>query len=192
MKKLITAVAALVSLAAAPALAQEQEQARKLRLSPYAGAFIATGEQRDVLDDALLTGLTLSYDLTPYLAVVGSFGWAGSQGQQALTLDEDLDVFQYDVGVQGQYPLLLGHGLTLKPFVGAGLGARTYDFRDLDVDAETDLAGYLSLGANLEYRRLVLGVTMRDYVSAYDGIATDEDSTARNDISLFTSIGARF
>lgn len=192
MKKLITAVAALVALAATPVLAQEQEPVRKFQVSPYVGAFIPTGDQRDVLDDALLTGLTLSYEANPYLSVVGSFGWAASQGMQAFSLDEDLDVFQYDLGVQGQYPVVLGSSLTLKPFVGAGVGARTYDFRDLDLDAETDLVGYLSAGANLDYRSFTVGLAVRDYISDYDGIGVDEDSSTRNDISLFTTVGVRF
>jgi hypothetical protein len=191
MKKLVTAVGALVALAATPALAQEQEPVGKFQIAPYAGAFLPTGDQRDVLDDAFLAGLTLSYDVHPYVAVVGSFGWAGSQ-QRALTLDEDLDVFQYDLGVQGQYPLAMGKDLTLKPFVGAGLGGRTYEFRDLDVDSETDFVGYLSVGANLEYRQFAVGLTMRDYISDYDGIGREEDSEMRNDIALFASVGARF
>jgi Outer membrane protein beta-barrel domain len=192
MKKLVTAVAALVALVATPALAQEQEQARKFQITPYAGAFIPTGDQRDVLDDAFLTGLTLSYDVHPYVSIVGSFGWAGSQGKQTLTLDQDLDVFQYDLGVQGQYPFAIGKALTLKPFLGAGLGARTYDFRDLDYDTETDFVGYLSAGADMEYRQFVVGLTVRDYIGEYDGIGTDENSSTRNDIALFASVGARF
>jgi hypothetical protein len=192
MKKLVTAMAALAALAATPAVAEEREPARKFQISPYAGAFIPTGDQRDVLDDAFLAGLTLSYDVHPYVAVVGSFSWAGSQGQEAFSLNQDLDLFQYDLGVQGQYPLAIGYGLTLKPFVGAGLGARTYSFRDLEVDSETDLVGYFSAGANVEYRQLAFGLTLRDYISDYDGIGRNESSATRNDLGLFASVGARF
>ncbi len=193
MKKLIAALAGLVALAVTPALAQEQQPARKLQIAPYVGAFIPTGDQRDVLDDAVLAGLTLSYDVHRYVAVVGSFGWAGSQGKEKFARDEDLDLFQYDVGVQGHYAFALSNDLTLKPFVGAGFGGRTYDFRDLDdVDSETDFVGYVSTGVNLEYRQFVLGVTARDYISDYDGIGVEEGSNTRNDVALFTSIGARF
>jgi hypothetical protein len=206
MKKLTIALAALAALATTPALAQEpqpaalaptpalaqeQQPARNFQISPYVGAFIATGDQRDLLDDAVLTGLTLSYDVHPYVAVVGSFGWAPSKSV-ALGVEDDLDLFQYDLGVQGQYAFSLGRKLTLKPFVGGGVGARTYSFRDLDVDSETDFAGYLSGGANLEYGKLALGVTVRDYLSAFDGIGTDEGSSTRNDLSVFASFGLRF
>jgi hypothetical protein len=191
-KNLIVAVAALAAFAATPASAQEHAPARKFQVSPYFGAFIPTGDQRDVLDDAFLSGLTLSYDFNRYVSAVGSFGWAASQGMQASSRDQDLDVFQYDLGVQGQYPLALGRALTLKPFVGAGLGARTYDYRDLNVDAETDFVGYVSAGANLDYRSFTIGVTARDYISDYDGIGADEESSTRNDVSLFTTVGVRF
>lgn len=191
MKNIITAAAALVALAATPALAEEQPVARKLELAPFVGAFIPTGDQRDVLDDAVLAGLTLSYEVHPYVAVVGSLGWAGSQGD-GFASDEDLDVFQYDVGVQGQYRFELRNGVALKPFVGAGLGGRTYDFRDLAVDSETDFAGYFSAGAELEYRQLAFGLTVRDYISDYDGIGVEEESSTRNDVTVFASVGARF
>jgi hypothetical protein len=192
MKKLVTAVAALMALAALPAVAAEPQPAPKLQIAPYVGAFIPTGDQRDVLDDAVLAGLTLSYDVHPYVAVVGSFGWAGSQGQEAFSLDEDLDLFQYDLGVQGQYAFAIGKDLTLKPFVGAGLGSRTYNFRDLDVDSETDFVGYVSGGASLEYRKFAFGLTLRDYISDYDGIGREEGSATRNDMVVVASVGARF
>jgi hypothetical protein len=191
MKKLIAALAAVAALATSPTLAQEQERTRKLELAPLVGAYVATGDQRDLLDDALLVGVTASYDVLPYVAVVGSFGWAATQAK-GLTRDQDLDLFQYDLGVQGQYDLALGNGLTLQPFVGAGVGARTYSFRDLDVDAETDFAGYVALGGALHYRAAEVSLTARDYLTPFDGIGPEADSSTRNDLGLFASIGARF
>jgi hypothetical protein len=191
MKRLIASIAAFAAVAATPALAREDGPTRNLQVSSYAGAFVPTGAQRDVLDDGFLAGLTLSYETSPHVAIVGSFGWAGSEGRETLTLGQDVDVFQYDCGVQGQVPLALGSGLTLKPFVGAGVGARTYDVRDLDHGSETDFVGYVSAGANLEYRRLGLGLTVRDYLSTNSDFGT-EDAHTRNDLALFASVGARF
>lgn len=192
MKKLVTAVLAHVLFVSTPALAQEQEPAPSFQVSPYAGAFIPTGGQRDVLDDAVLTGLTLSFDLHRNLAVVGTFGWAASEGKDGLTLGEDLNVFQYDMGLQGQYPFAIRKGLTLKPFVGAGFGVRTYDFSDLDVNTQSDFVHYFAAGANLEYRHLAVGLAVRDYFGVYDGLLVDEDSSTHNDLAVFTSFGARF
>lgn len=185
MRKL-SVVAAVLALAATTARAGEP--VRRWSIAPLVGAYVPTGDQRNLLDDALLTGVTLSHDVRTNLAVVGSFSWTPAQTLR----DDDLDLFQYDLGVQGQYPIALAPDLTLKPFVGVGLGARTYDYRDLDVDAETDFAGYASAGAGLEYQTLELRLTARDYLSAFDGVAIEGDSTARNDLALFASMGLRF
>lgn len=191
MKQLIAGLAAFVALATTPAVAQEQQPSRRFQIAPFVGAFIPTGEQRDLVDDAPLAGLTVSYEVEPHVAIVGSFGWAGSEGT-APALADDVDVFQYDLGIQGGYAFDLGKGLALKPFVGAGFGARTYHLRHLDLEDETDFAGYLGAGADLLFRNLALGVTVRDYVTYCDGIGARMDAEARNDIALFTSLGVRF
>jgi hypothetical protein len=186
MKKLIAAVAALAALSGS-ALAQEARAAQRFQLAPFVGAFIPTGDQRDLLDDALLVGLTATYDVHPHLAVVGAVGWAPTEAPA-----DDVDLFQYDVGVQGQYAFAAGNGITLKPFAGLGVGGRTYSFRDLDVDSETDFAGYVALGGTVEYRSVAVSLTARDYLSAFDGIGPEGDSSTRNDLGLFASVGARF
>ncbi|HYG67201.1 MAG TPA: outer membrane beta-barrel protein [Anaeromyxobacteraceae bacterium] len=189
MKKLSVIVAACVAFAAPVARAQDAAP-RQLHVAPLVGAYVPTGDQRDDLEDALLVGLQLSYDVHPYVAVVGTFGWAPTEVKG---LAEDLDLFQYDLGVQGQYPVALSNGVTLKPFVGAGLGARTYSFRDLDdVDAETDLAGYFSAGGAVLYRGVEVALTARDYLTDFDGVGAEGDSSTRNDLSLFASVGYAF
>lgn len=187
MKKKLFLAAAL--LAASTSVAHAAEDLG-VQVAPFAGAWIPTGDQRDVLEDAPLTGVTATYALHRNLAIVGSFGWAASE--VGGLPNGDLDLYQYDLGVQGQIPFALGSGWTLQPFVGVGVGARTYHFRDLDVDAETDLAGYVALGGSLEYGHVALGLTARDYVSAFDGLDGAGDSTTRNDLGLFASVGLRF
>lgn len=191
MKKLTAALAAVLALGATTARADEPT-AHKFSVAPYVGAFIPTGDQRDILDDALLVGLTLSYDVHPNVAVVGSFGWSPTQVKGLGLLDDDLDLFQYDLGVQGQYPVVVAGDVTLRPFVGVGAGARTYSFRQSGLSAETDFAAYVSAGAKAEYKGFELGLTARDYLTAFDGLQGTESSTARNDLSLFASVGMRF
>lgn len=190
MKKLTAILAAVVALGATSARAEEP--VHKFSIAPYVGAYIPTGDQRDVLEDALLVGLTLSYDVHPYVAVIGSFGWTPTKATGVGTAKEDLDLLQYDLGVQGQYPVAVGGGWTLKPFLGVGAGARTYSLRDVSVSAETDFAGYVAAGAKAEYKGLELGLTARDYLTAFDGLTGEESSSTRNDLSLFASVGLRF
>ncbi|ABC81442.1 outer membrane beta-barrel protein [Anaeromyxobacter dehalogenans] len=187
MKKLLIVVAALVGMAGT---AQAQEPARKFEISPYAGAYLGLGDQRDTLKDAFLLGLKLKYDVHPYVAVVGSFAWSPTEAKQYG--DAKLDLFQYDVGLQGQYPIAITADWTLKPFVGVGVGARTYEFRDLNVDSETDFVWYSELGANVERGPIVVGVTARDTMSAYDGLGGEQDSTTRIDLQLAGHVGVRF
>jgi hypothetical protein len=190
MKKLTVIVAAVAALAA-PA-ARAEEPAHKFSIAPLVGAYVPTGDHRDLFEDSVLTGLTLSYDVHPNVAVVGAFTWAPTKTKGVLG-EQDLDLFQYDLGVQGQAPILLVPGWTLKPFVGVGVGGRTYDYRNVSTGSQTDFAGYVSAGAGLEYRAVELRVTARDYLTAFDGLGAYEvSSTARNDLSLFGSVGLRF
>lgn len=190
MKKIAVAVAALAALSAQPALAADAQQDHPFHIAPFVGGFVPTGNQRDVLDDSVFTGITASYDVTPYLAVVGSFGWAPTKVKNLA--NSDLDLFQYDLGVQGQYALDAGYGLTLTPFVGLGLGARTYSFRDLSPSAETDFTGYVSAGATLQYRMVTFSATARDNISHYEGLGLSNENTTRNDLAFFGSVGVRF
>jgi hypothetical protein len=192
MKKILGVVAVLAAVASTPALAQQMAPARPFEVAPFVGGLIATGHQKQLFDDTVLTGLTLSYDVNPYMAVVGSVAWAPTETKK-LPVNDDVDLFQYDLGLQGQYRFHLANGLTLKPFAGAGLGGRTYSFRDLDVDNETDFVGYVALGAGAEYRKLSVSLTARDFISAFDGIGSaEDDASAHNEIGLFASVGLRF
>lgn len=192
MKKLTAVLAAVLALGATAARAEEKPASRPFSISPYVGAFIPTGDQRDILDDAVQVGLTLSYDVHPNVAVVGSFSWAPTKAKGIVLSDRDLDLFQYDLGVQGQYPVVVAGDVTLRPFLGVGAGARTYSFRQSGLSSETDFAAYVSAGAKAEYKGFELGLTARDYLTAFDGLQGTESSTARNDLSLFASVGMRF
>jgi hypothetical protein len=190
MKKIAVAVAALATLVAHPALAADAQENHPFHVAPFVGGFVATGNQRNVLKDSVLTGITASYDVLPYLAVVGSFGWAPTKVKNLS--NSDVDLYQYDLGVQGQYAFDAGYGLTLKPFVGLGLGARTYSFRDLSPSAETDFSGYVSAGATLQYRQVTFSATARDYISHYEGLGLYSGNSTHNDLALFGSVGVRF
>jgi hypothetical protein len=172
-------------------VARAQEQTRPFDVEPFVGAYVPTGDQRDLLDDAVAVGLTASYDVHRHVAILGSFSWAPTK-VKGLATDDDLDLFQYDVGVEGHYPFALGGGWAVRPFLGLGAGARTYSFRDLDVDAETDFAGYVSAGISAQRGPLSVRLIARDYVTAFDGLAGGGDDEARNDVSIFAGVGMRF
>jgi hypothetical protein len=78
----------------------------------------------------------------------------------------------------------------LRPFVGVGLGGRTYALRDVDADSRTYFAGYGALGTELQLGRIAFRLEGRDYISRYEGIREDTDTSTRNDILL--SVGLAY
>jgi len=181
MKKHLAVLAAVAALTASPARSQEPD--RRLELSPMVGAFVPILDQRDVFSDALLLGLRGTYDFHPNVALVATVSWARPESG-----GEGVDLFQWDVGVQGQAPLALSGTWTLKPFVGVGIGTRTYAYVDLDLDAQTDFAFYSALGADLRTGRFGLGLTARHQLTAFSPVG---DSDARGDLALFATASMR-
>jgi hypothetical protein len=169
----------------------------RFEVRPFVGAYLPTGDQRDLLSDVVVLGGQLGYAVTGNLAVLGSIGWAAPKdalgsaagGAGRSGRGETVDLFQYDVGVEGRVPGLLG-GMTwaVSPFAGVGVGGRTYRYRDLDgSDAQTNVAGYGALGLDVAPAagRLGVRVEARDYVSGFKGLRGEfADRRTRNDVTL--------
>lgn len=160
-------------------------------IRPYAGAFLPTGTQRDFLKDAVIVGGQASYRIIPQLALTGTLGWSPSK-DRITPGDQTLDVWQYDVGAELRAPSWLTSGAwDFTPFVGLGGGGRTYNYRDLDVDSKTNIAGFGTLGGELGYGRIGLRVEGRDYVTQFKPF-TGGDSKTRNDVTVAAGLTLRF
>ncbi len=193
-RALAAAVFALSSSLASTAVAQDAvAHTNGFELRPYAGAFIPTGKQRDLLRDAVIVGGQASYRLNPQFAITGTLGWAPSK-DRITAGDQKLDVWQYDLGAELRAPSWVTSGaIDFTPFVGLGAGARTYSYRDLDVDAETDFAGYGAAGVHFANGRFGLRLEARDYLSSFDGLDGKlSDSSTRNDLFLTGALSIRF
>jgi hypothetical protein len=189
----VAAFALTSALGAANANAQTvtSHGSNGFELRPYAGAFIPTGQQRDFLKDAVIVGGQASYRIVPQLAITGTLGWSPSK-DRITPGDQKLDVWQYDLGAELRAPSWLNSGAwDFTPFVGLGGGGRTYNYRDLDVDSKTNVAGYGTLGGELGYGRIGLRVEGRDYVSQFKPF-TGGDSKTRNDVTVAAGLSLRF
>lgn len=180
---------AAIHAASLAAQAPAAPQTRRLEIRVPGGAFLPSGSLRQELKDGRLTALQLSYVLRPTLAVTGTFGWTGSRDLASAGTPR-VDVFTTDFGLEAR-PTVWGRGrVTFSPFVGAGAGARSYNYRSLDVDATHNLAGYVAAGGELGIRRVGLRVEVRDYVTGFKPLAGAGRGATRNDVMVM--VGVRF
>jgi hypothetical protein len=193
-----TAVAGLVAIgfcaSSGAAGAQEAGPSRRggLELRPFVGAYLPTGNQRDLLRDAFHVGAQASYRVIPQLAITGTFAWSPSK-DRVTRGDQSIDIFHYDVGVEGRAASWLrGTTWDFTPFVGLGVGGRTYDYRDLDVDAVSKFAGYGALGGEFGFGRVGVRVEGRDYLSRFSPLTGRGASDTRNEITAATGLTVRF
>jgi hypothetical protein len=184
--------AALLGLAFTAPFADAQMKAPpRLELRPFVGAYVPTGDQSDLLKTGVTAGAQAAYALTRHLSAVGTFSWSSSEEKNFAS--DDINVFQYDLGAELAANKMLSPILMFRPFVGLGVGGRSYDYRDRESDAETNLAGYGSLGAQLQLGRVGWRLEARDYVSGFKGLSGEMSSTkTRNDISIASGLTFKF
>ena len=189
-----SAALALLGAPASAAHAQDAHVSRRgaFEIRPFAGAFIPTGDQRDLLRDAFVVGAQASYRVLPQFAITGTLGWSPSK-DRVTRGGQSLDVVQYDLGVEGRAASWLrGRTWDFTPFAGIGLGARTYSYRDLDVEAKSQFAGFGAVGGELGFGRFGVRLEGRDYVSRFTPLTGRGGSSTRNDITVATGLTVRF
>ena len=184
------AMLALAGTATADAQVADPSRRAGFELRPFVGAYLPTGDQRDLLRDGFHLGAQASYRIVPQLAVVGTFAWSASEDRVAPG-DRSVDVFHYDLGLEGRAASWLrGVRWDFTPFAGIGLGGRTYDQRDFETQSK--IAGYGALGGEFGFGRVGLRVEARDYLSRFTPANRRGDSDTRNDITVVTGLTVRF
>jgi hypothetical protein len=187
----VLALSGALSAATANAQDMKTQTSNGFEIRPYAGAFIPTGDQRDLLKDAVIAGGQASYRILPQLAITGTLGWSPSK-DRVTPGDQTVDVWQYDLGAELRAPSWLTSGAwDFTPFAALGAGGRTYNYRDLDVDSKSNFAGFGGIGGELGFGRIGVRVEGRDYVSQFkpfDG----GDSKTRNDVTVAAGLTLRF
>jgi hypothetical protein len=178
-----------------------------VELRPFAGGFLPTGTQRDVLKDAAAFGGQLGWRFHENFALTGSFAWAPSKdrttafrssapGALYTGREEQLDVFGYDAGLEARLPIAVTPSWVVAPYVGAGGGARSYHYRDVSgAGTETNPVGYGALGIDVAPSSGPLGVRLeaRDNVSGFKGLRGERaERKARNDVQLAGGVTIRF
>ena len=187
--KVATVAALALSLAAS---AKAQNLGGQFEVRPFVGAYIPTGDQRDFLKDAVLAGAQLSWRAIPALAITGSFGWSPSK-DRITPGNQTLDIYQYDVGAELRAASLYSSGIwNFSPFAGLGIGGRTYNYRDLDVDSKTNVDGYAAVGGDVGFGPIGLRIEGRDYVSQFKPLTGSGETKTRNDVGVAVGLTYRF
>ena len=187
----VIAVATL-SLAGSSATAQAQTE------SPFkpdwqfiisSGTVIPTGAQRDAIKRSPLTTAQVSYVLHPAFAITGSVGWARTRDIASVD-NPKLDMFTYDLGGEVRADRwLAGKTVSLSPFAGLGAGGRSYNYRNLDIDATHNFAAYANTGAEIGVgSRVKLRLEARDYITGFKPLSGGGAVDTRNDLSLMAGL----
>ena len=189
MRRIMYAAAALSMLVTA--LPAQTPNTQWIELRPYVGASIPTGTQRDFFTEEPMFGLQAAFEVKPTFHVVGSFGWIPADAKYAVT-NAEVDVLQYDLGVEFSVVRSMGGKWLLKPFAGLGAGARSYVFAADELNNKTCLAGYGALGTEFQLGRTALRFEARDNVFCYRSPIVGIESKTRNDVALALGVAYHF
>lgn len=174
-------------LAATTTTAAQMRTDRWLEIRPSAGAVLPTGAQRDLFDDAASFALQTAWAQSRNFHIVGSFAWVPTNHKFANVSDPDVNVYQYDVGAELSLIRSLGAEWEFKPFVGMGVGGRTYDYDAASLGRSTRMAGYGTLGLEFQRGVTALRVEARDYLYRFHDPIRNDNLT-RNDVALAAGV----
>jgi hypothetical protein len=185
-------VVALFAVASTSTIASAQQPPlQRWELRPFAGVFVPTGSHGNTLKAGATAGLQGAYNFNRYVSAVGTFAYSATE--EETFLNDDVDVFQYDIGAEAGIDKQLTSSLTLRPFLGLGMGGRAYDYNDRQVESQYNVAGYGAGGAELRMGRYGWRIEVRDYVTGFKGLSGELDSRrTRNDLSISSGFTVRF
>lgn len=188
----LTAVAMLLGSARETAAQDGVRPSSKWDFVTSSGAVLPTGEQRNAISSGALSTAQLSYEVRPAIAAIATIGWARSR--DLISAGEPaLDLFSYDLGAEARLMPWRAGRLDVRPFVGAGAGARTYNHRHADLAVTHDVTGYAGVGAELGAGWLRMRLEARDYVLGFQPLGGEGPSDTRSEVALMAGLrlGAR-
>jgi hypothetical protein len=172
-----------VALAASPPLrAQESTTIGAFELRPVIGAFIPTGSMRNEFRDAALYGMQGGFEFNSGLHLLLGGFWSRNDTHQSIVGSTRADIWQFDAGAETNLIRPMGRDWFFRPFLGAGLGMRTYDYSATSGNNRC-FAGYGSVGAEAQRFEGAVRFEARNYVTCYESPVTGVKKT-RNDVGL--------
>jgi hypothetical protein len=178
----------LVLLSTTALVLSAQSNAGRPQIGPYAGALLPTGDQKDVMKDAFLAGAQVAFAVSPAFHILGTFGWAPAENKFGLA-DNTTNVFTYDLGLELGLVRPMGSSWEWRPFIGAGGGARTLDYKDAALSSHTGGAGYGAIGTEFLESNTVIRLEGRYNVFNYHSpLVAEASSQTREDVGVALGI----
>lgn len=172
MRKVIIALAALlIPLAVGTASSATIPEYRL-----FFGAYIPTGSQADMLKSSMLFGLQGGAELSRNVHVLATLAYATPRSKG---IDPaDVHIYQYDAGAEyfHVYQASENAHWSVRPFLGAGLGGRTYDVQESDLKTHSDFTAYGSLGTELQHANIAARLEVRDYWTRFNGFSGNQSA----------------
>ena len=184
-------VSALAFVLCASVAGAQREQPWKPELRPFVGTSIPTGQLRDFIGSETVFGLSAAGELRPWLHVLGTFGYAPAKTRYVVA-NQDLSVFQYDIGAEVNSSQPFWFGTQMHPFWGAGLGGRTYAYKSNTLADRSCVSGYGSTGIEFQAGRTAARIEARDNVFCYRSPLAGVKSATRNDVNFSFGLAYHF
>lgn len=182
------AALALALLAAAPAGAQPRNYKYEIRLE--GGGWFPASPISDALKSAGTVGATASWMFSPDWSTLLSGAWTSSQDKDP-SGSLHVNIYQYDVGIEWSAKAAELNRWDLRPYVGAGLGGRSYSPERATEPSQSVFDGYLSAGLSLWLEEATWRVGLRNYISGWNGLMKTQSATA-DDVAIIAGFGFRF
>jgi hypothetical protein len=152
-------------------LAQTGAGARP-EIRPFASLYVPMGSLRGHLTHGSTVGLQGALEMSSRFHLLSTLSWTAGH-EKHVDRDELTQIWQYDVGAELNTYREVQGGWLLRPFIGVGVGGRTYKFPE-GVPLSSCAAAYGALGTELQKRRLAYRLEWRSYVSCYKSPGTHD------------------
>lgn len=175
-------VGVLLLVVSAAAMAGAQQRIRP-EVRPFIGVYVPAGAMRDEFKSAETFGAQVALEISQFMHVVGTVGWTHGHNKFESLSNDVTYIWHYDAGAEFNITREWGASWLIRPFLGAGAGGRTYDYKATNVGTNTCTAAYTALGSELQKNVVALRFEARNYLACFKSPMTAEQKT-RNDVAL--------
>jgi hypothetical protein len=130
-----------------------------------------------------MVGAQVAHEFSERLHLLGSFAWTQGHNKFANLNDDRTSIWQYDAGVELNLVREINDAWLFRPLIGAGVGARTYDYAAAGIGSNTCSAAYGNVGSELQRGTVAIRLDARDYLNCFKSPFTGVQKT-RNDVGL--------